>query len=231
MRFYMLTTKIYTKKEIPFLETYEQLSKLVNLSFSFDDELGQRHTSKGFKHYVFSNLFPIEKGSLVYKEGSLYSFVLKTTDKALAQKMKQYLPKCETAYFKAITSELKSCKNDYIDEIRVLTPAVATIKDGKAWTNEMPLDLLCDAIHKNACSKYKAFYGKPIDDVENFIKCIQLLNHKTFTVPYKGGVLLGNSFILTVKSDKKSQMLANLVLAEGLLEKNTIGMGFTVPNK
>lgn len=231
MKFYMLTTKVYVKKEVRFLETYEQLSKLINLSFSFEDELGERHTAKGFKHYVFSNLFPAEKGSLIYKEGNLYSFVLKTTDKNLSKKLKKYLPTCETEYFKSIITTVKECQNDYVDQIRVLTPAVATIEGGKAWTNEMSLDVLTESIHKNACSKYKAYYGKPIEDIENFIQCIQLLNHKTFTVPYKGGVLLGNSFIITVKKDEKSQMLANLVLAEGILEKNTIGMGFAVPNK
>lgn len=231
MKFYMLTTKIYVKKEIRFLETYEQLSKLINLSFRFEDELGKRHTQNGFKHYVFSNLFPVQRGSLVCKEGALYSFVIKTTDKKLAEKMNHYLPTCETEYFKSIVTTLKTCKNDYIDKVRVLTPAIATIDDGKAWTNEMPLDLLVKAIHNNACAKYRAHYGRAIDDTENFIQSIELLNDKTFTVPYKGGVLLGNSFILTVKNDEKSQELANLVLAEGILEKNTIGMGFAVPNK
>ena len=68
--------------DISFKESFETLSKYISYSMAGDRELKASHESKGFKHYCFGGLFPIEKEN-VYKKGSSYSFIIRSLDERL----------------------------------------------------------------------------------------------------------------------------------------------------
>jgi len=63
---------------------------------------------------------------------------------------------------------------------------------------------------------------------DNFIEFIQQTNFKPIKVVYKNTSLIGNKMIIGVKSDEISQKLAFTILGAGLLEKNSIGMGYCI---
>lgn len=229
MKTYLITTKLYMKKDLHHLEMYEALSKLVNLSFVKDEGLAERHKAAGFKAYVYSMPFPIPKQTGVYKEGKLFQFILKTTDEDFARKMLVYLPQCESHFMKNIVSTMKIVNDSFVSQIRTLTPAVITI-NSKSWFKNQPLEDLIMAIHNNAMKKYMQLTGETLD-CKCFIQGIQVLTEKPFAIPYKGGKIMGHHLILDIKGDDSSQKLAQIVLGQGLSEKNSLGMGYVVPLK
>ena len=59
-------------------------------------------------------------------------------------------------------------------------------------------------------------------------KNIKKINRKPVKIPYKNINILGNKFEVQIKEDPMSQNLAYLILSVGLLEKNTLGLGFCI---
>jgi CRISPR-associated endoribonuclease Cas6 len=84
MKYFELTCTAYLKKDINFKESFEILAKYISFSMAQDKQLKTTHEAKGFKHYTFGGLFPIEE-ERVYKKGSTYSFILRSIDENLIE--------------------------------------------------------------------------------------------------------------------------------------------------
>lgn len=230
MQLWELTIPILLKKELSMKNMYFELSKVINKTMLLDDKLKEFHKLNTFKMYVFSGLFPVSKQG--YKKGNMYFFKFRTVDRTFALKMKNLLKTVPNELFDVVTLSLESKKQEPLKGLYTLTPSIAvfTPENSKSrhWTKEdFTLEEIITRMNVNAIKKYKAWTGEEVDEDHKFIESVEQLNEKVIVLDYKStGKLLTNKFRIQVKEDKLSQALAFMVMGTGLLEKNSLGLGF-----
>ena len=222
--YYELVTTMLLQSDLEANRTYEFLSRLLAGAMFKDEQLKELHEQRKMKNYVFSGLYPIETRK-IYKKGRAYLFNLRSLDMNLILKFKYLLLQLHAG---VISADIRTFEYHPISQLKSLTPVVATINNNRSWTKENGLKLLMERIQINSLKKYRAFIGKIEEPEENFIEGIQLLNHKPIKIPYKSNSFLGNKVILNIKSDSASQKLAFAALGAGILEKNSIGLGYCI---
>lgn len=222
MQYYNLKVIIMPKHDIKNEEAYEKISKLVSYAMLKDETLKQIHEKNEYKNYVFCNLYPIQKSG-VYTAGSIYTFDIRFIDLSIAMKLKQFLSSVQNEDFKIVMSNLETNFKRKIRKLITLTPAVITTENGD-YKIDNNMQFVKMRILANTQKKYNQIYNKKVDI--DFIKEIKQTNQKPIKIPYKNIYMLGNKFEITVKEDEMSQNLAYLALSVGLLEKNSIGLGF-----
>lgn len=229
MLFYEAKISVCFKEDIPADMIHQTISKTINYSFLKDEDLKNMHEENYFKGYTFCNPYPVEEAK-IYLAQKVYLFRLRSIDLKFMLKVKNLLPKCDE-YFKVLSFELYNCKQKYIDKIKTLTPAVSTLYN-RNWTKEDGIEVIREKIHSNAVRKAKLFSKNKFQEPsENFIQFITQTNKKPIRIHYKESSMLGNKFEIIPKSDPASQELAQVVLGAGILEKNSIGLGFCIVSK
>lgn len=225
MLFYELTIVGVLKKDIEFKNMNEELSKIINKAFLNDEKLKEFHELNTFKMYVFSGFQPIEING--YKKGNMYSFKLRSMDRVFALNMRHHIKNTENDLLDIVTIGFESISYRPINELYTLTPCISVIENRKHWINsDYEIDLIKDRINSNIQRKYKMWFGEEIDKDHDFIDSIEQKNNSVIVLNYKEGKLLTNKFKITIKKDEISQRLAFLILGTGLLEKNSLGLGF-----
>ena len=220
MNYFNLKILVQPKKDLVYDETYEKLSHLISQAMIMDDELKEKHEENTYKHYVFCNLYPIEK-DLTYKSSNIYTFDLRSMNRNFIIKIKQFLSIINNEDFKIIMSNIESQTQRKINKLITLTPAIFTSEKGYLVD---ALEFAKKRILDNTQKKYKDIYSQEISI--DFIKNIKQTNLKPIKIKYKGIFLLGYKFEIEVNEDPASQSLAYINLAEGCGEKNAIGFGF-----
>lgn len=225
MKLYELTIAVILKRDIEFKNMNEEISKVINKSFLKDDKLKEFHETNTFKMYSFSGFQPIEmKG---YKKGNMYSFKLRSMDRIFAMTMKNFIKATNNDFFDVVTIGLESIAYRHINELYTLTPSISVIEKNRHWIkDDFDVELIRDRINSNIQRKYKMWFGEELDFNHDLIDTLELKNKKAIVLNYKGGKLLTNKFKITIKEDEVSQKLAFMILATGLLEKNSLGLGF-----
>lgn len=225
MQFYELTITTALLKDMHFTITNEKIANIINQSMFLDEELAKKHIEKGFKNYVFSSFYPVEKDK-EYKSGRIYVFRIRSLEESFISKIRKYLLLVKNEDFKIIATEIKTHKQRFITELYTITPALATI-DNKHWVKGDDISLLIDRMQGNLEKKYKEFFGEALCPKQSFIQRLEVVNQKPFSYKYKNTKLLANKFKIFVNEDEVSQTLAFIALATGLLEKNSsAGCGF-----
>ncbi|WCK57156.1 CRISPR-associated endoribonuclease Cas6 (plasmid) [Aneurinibacillus sp. Ricciae_BoGa-3] len=230
MQFWELTIPVILKRDLSLKDMNEQLSKVINKTLLLDERLKEFHALNTFKLYVFSGLYPINKEG--YKKGNMYSFKFRCMDRTFALKIKNLLKMVENDLIQVIAVELESNAHKPIQALYTLTPSVAVFtpenKKPRHWTKEdFSLDELRIRIHVNAKKKYELWTGEELEADVDFVERIEQINQKVIVLNYKKpGKLLTNKFRIQVKQDSLSQKLAFMVMGSGLLEKNSLGLGF-----
>lgn len=222
MQYYNLKLVVIPKKDIKNEEAYEKISKLIANAMLKDEELKQTHEKNEYKNYVFCNLYPVQKNG-IYTAGSMYTFDIRFINLLIAMKMKQFLSLIQNEDFKIVMSNLETNSQRKIKKLITLTPAVITTDKGD-YKIDNNIQLVKERILANTQKKYNQIYNEKVD--VDFINKIKQTNQKPIKIPYKNIYMLGNKFEITIKEDEMSQDLAYLALSVGLLEKNSIGLGF-----
>lgn len=232
MEYYQLTVFGTLKKDVDYKNSYEEIGKVINHVMGYDNYLKKLHERKGIKFYVFSSFHPTEIDK-VYKSGKTYSFQVRSIDGNFIIRLKNCFEIIKNNLLNVNTTDLKVKKVYFIDELYTKTPAVAVIDRKRHWTlNDYSLNVLMDRIRKNTVRKYEEWYKKPVKSNFDFIESIRILNSSPIVIPYKGGIVLSNKMILKIRKDPLSQKLGGIILATGLLEKNSsLGCGFTTFKK
>lgn len=225
MIYYQLKISCVLKQDLNFKNMFEELSKVINKAFLKDKNLKALHKLNTFKMYVFDGLYPVTKEG--YKKFNLYGFNFRTVDKALAFKLNSLLKKTNSDFINIVKIVMETRNTGKLKGLYTVTPAISVIESGKHWTNDdYPIELLIERINNNAKRKYSYWFDSEIDREHSFIDDIKQMNKKTIVLPYKNGVLLTNKFKIKVKEDEVSQKLAGIVYGTGLLEKNSLGLGY-----
>ena len=222
MKYYNLKVIAMPKRDIKNEEAYEKISKLIANAMLRDDELKQTHEKNEYKNYVFCNLYPVQKNG-TYNAGSIYTFDIRFINLSIAIKMKQFLSIIQNDDLKIVMSNLETNSQRKIKRLITLTPAVITTDKGD-YKIDNNMQFVKKRILANTQKKYNQIYNEKVD--VDFIDEIKQTNQKPIKIPYKNIYMLGNKFEITVKEDEISQNLAYLALSVGLLEKNSIGLGF-----
>ncbi len=236
MQYFELTCTAYLKNDIPFKESFETLSKYISYSMAQDRELKVTHESKGFKHYCFGGLLPIEK-ERVYKKCSNYTFTIRSLDENLIDTLSKELRKnINNPNLLIVEAQKRGVKQFFVSELYSATPVIVTVENGFYWTMEKDGDILKlqKQLHDNLAKKYQDFYGEPIKSEQNFIQLLEIKNRVPQTIQItkndKKIRFFGNKFRIVPHEDEVSQKLAFLALGCGLGEKSSFGGGFCLWN-
>ncbi|WP_315074474.1 CRISPR-associated endoribonuclease Cas6 [uncultured Clostridium sp.] len=223
-----LTILVKLKKTVKYQDIPELLTSVLNSCFLQSNKYKELHESHHFKYYCFSCLYPTEKSG-AYLANEIYSFKLRTLNFELADMFTSGLINYPNDLFILLNIDT-SIKNQLypIKSLYTVTPAVIT--EGNRNWDKKELNDVKKKIIRNTTRKYKYFMGLNIDDYE-FIEEVKMLNTIPIVFNYKGGKLLSNKFLITLKQDRFSQELAFMLLGAGLLEKNSLSFGFCTIGK
>ena len=228
--YYELTVTTLLQNDIGFTESGEKIANLISAAMHLDNELAAKHVQRGYKHYVFNNLYPIEADK-VYKAGRAYIFKLRSPDAGFINKLKGLLYHVDSTEFEIMAVAVKSKKISFIEKITTITPVVITVDD-KNWVSGDDVMLLMNRLHANLEKKYKAFYNEEPEAVQNFAHRMEILNKKPIAHKYKNIKMIGNKLCIWVNDDEASQKLAFTAMVCGLGEKNSsAGMGFCIEGR
>lgn len=224
-----LIVTIFLKQDLPYQESLEKIGNNVTHLFLHDEELSELHKRKGWKHYVFSNLYRFEKDG-VYKEGSVYFFKIRSSTPHILKKIKRVL-RFPNQLFEVISCELKQKRvATYIDRLVTVNPVIVTMPKeqweiSKFWvTGDM--GVLKRQLERNIEKKFNDRF-RTEHEGHSFIKGIELKTKSPMKVPYKKGSFTGHKLEVFVHEDELSQLYAKLAMEEGLGEKNAVvGGGF-----
>ena len=233
MKYFELKCTAYIKKDIPFKESFNTLSKYISYAMAQDERLKELHSTKGFKYYVFGGLLPIEQ-SKTYIKGNTYYFTIRSLDELFITKLSTVLRKnIDNPYLLIVETHKKAIKQFFVTELYTATPVIVTMKNGKYWVKEDDMMLLYKQLQDNLEKKYQEFYDKPIESSQSFIQLFELKNNRLQTIEtdktHSDGKFVkfyGNKFRIVPNEDEISQKLAFTALACGLGEKNSFGGGF-----
>lgn len=225
--YFELKLTLLLKKSTHHLQMSEPIGNWLSQAQLADPVFKQTHYDKAYKHFVFSNLYPIEKDG-IYQQGRIYVLTIRSSLADILTRLQQCLKKCrESDCFQFIACEQSTRRLGHITELLTVTPAIVTV-DGRPWLPEDNMELLIERLHANAEKKYKSLYpNAPVQDGQPFIQGIVIENRKPLATSYKGRKLLGNKLHLLIHEDEYSQKLANVVMGSGLAEKgSSLGAGF-----
>lgn len=222
MKCFNLKVAILLKQDITSAESYEKISEFISYAMLKDELLKEIHKKNTYKNYVFCNLYPIQKDG-IYKQNNIYFFDLRGIEFNKLLKLKQVIQNSENQYFKTIQSNLQTHEQIKINKLISLTPAIITTPKGD-YDIKDDMNLAKNRILANIQKKYKNIYNTEAN--VDFIKEIKKTNRLPIKIPYKNINMLGNKFVIEVKDDPVSQNLAYLALSVGILEKNSLGLGF-----
>lgn len=222
MNYHELTVTMQLKQDITNDEMYRFLNNLINNAMLYDEQLREIHEKNEYKFYTYSSLNPIEKDR-IYKKDRIYIFNIRSISKVFLANLKRVLPLTE-ANVKIIATQIKSYSQKWITKLTTLSPVVMTLPEKKYWKKEDGLTQLIAGMCKNAVRKYNQYFEAQIPENTIFIQSIAQTNLKPIKIPYKNTNLIGNKFMMEIKTDELSQNLAFFMKATGALEKNTIGL-------
>ena len=225
--YYRLKIQMKMIHNIHLSDYNEYMSNYLNKIMLNDNYLKTIHAKTTIKGYVFSNLYPYEK-DCIYKKDSVYTFYLNGFDKELIMRFKNCLEREELIL--NVNMAVQPFKKVKI--LKTNSLCLVSLKDSNAeyWTRKKSLSLLIDALNKNANLKCNLFCNQISKDI-NFIQSLLIRNKYDLCANYKGGKLIGHQLDVIVNDDPESQLLANVCMAAGLGEKNSLGCGFCIDLK
>ncbi len=222
MLYYNLKVIVQLKQDIKYENTYEIISNYIAKAMLLDDELKKFHEENCYKLYTFCSLYPFEKDG-VYEKNKLYAFDIRYMKMEFGLKINQLLKFVKSENFSLMSTNIETNEYRKINKLISLTPAICTTEK-KDYKINGDINLIKSRLISGAEKKYFQIYGNKISC--DFIKSVRQTNIKPIKLPYKGIYLLGNKFEIEIKEDEISQKLAYILLATGILEKNSQGYGF-----
>lgn len=229
MKVNRLIVNVYLKEDIDVRSIHEKLSIMINDAMNNDSVLSDIHVNcNRYKYYSYSSLIPRANNG-VFRRGDIYRFYLNAQSKDVLYRFKKALNGYVNETFIVCEVHSKTHQIMQIKSIKSETPSVITIKDSFNL-GKIDLIFMRKRIIANAIRKYNRFYNEDIEENYNFISNIEVLYKYPKLINYKQGKILGYEYRLTINEDELSQKIAETMLNSGMLEKNSLGLGFCVWN-
>ncbi len=233
MDYFLIKVTVRVKKQIGRQYMHYALSSDIHGAMKKDTHLQLIHELPTFPFYTFSGLYPVDDSvkRFGYQEGRTFSFDMRCLEQETASRFRRAFINYEGERIEVINVVATPMASEPIRELYTLTPVIAVFTEQgekpRHWTKDThTLEQLVERIHHNTKRKYETYMQESMTDLHPFIKEIKQLSPIISHVYKNGGKLLTNKFQLTVHSDPISQRLATFVLGAGLLEKNSLGLGY-----
>lgn len=149
VKYFEMIVTTHLKESIPFESAGTVLGDLINKTMLKSPDNKALHESKGFKHYCFGSLFPIEKDK-VYKSGNVYTFKIRSLNMNFIEGIRRNIKSVVNEKFNILAVEVTSRNQRYISDIYTLTPVVVTMEDNKNWTMESDFLVVKERLKANA---------------------------------------------------------------------------------
>lgn len=224
MKVYELKLKVFVLKDMEIKASRERLCSLIDKSFLKNKKISEIHEDNIYKFYTFNNLYPLEE-SKVYKEGNIYTLIIRTMDEQLLEHFIKYLSNEHTDYLKSLVLEYRVIQQRHIEKIYNITPAIAKFENGY-WKTNQSIEVLEKRIKENLIKKYNELFNVKIKEDFELFTFIKLENSNPIPCKYKNTTLLGDKMTLTIAENSMAQDLAYLAIGSGILEMGSRGMGF-----
>ena len=232
MKNHEIKITLLLKKDVILADVQEFLSANINKSMLEDKTLKSMHSINSYKPYCIGTLYPFDLENKIYRANQVYVLTIRSIDRDFLNRLKKVLKESRKLDFNVIAIEFLTRDYGYIESAFTLTPAIISIKDEEKnyiryWTKEEgSLDFVKKRIKDNLEKKYEQFFNEKIVAPDDFILMISIQNRKAIVYNYKGTKLWTNKFKIVFAPDELSQKLASLAFGVGILEKNSLGLGF-----
>lgn len=224
MKVFEISLKVYVLKNINYMDSQNQILKLIDNTLGKTEETLNFHNKNDFKNYCFNSFYPLEKDG-VYKEGKIYTIIIRTVDRNLANYFNNKLPFSYTPFIKALTANMRTIPNKKIRKIYSITPVVIKNNEGY-WRNVLELHDFERRVKENLVKKHNNIFNDTMNEDFNLYKSLQFNNKVPVAIPYKDKKILGDKISLEILDDELSQEIAYMSLGTGIGEMNARGLGF-----
>lgn len=224
MQVYELRLKVYLLENIKIVQAQEKILKLIDNTLGKNEETLEFHNKNMFKNYCFNSFYPLEKDG-VYKEGKIYTVIIRTYDKMLAVYLNKKIAFAYTPAIKALKADMKVIPLKNIKRIYSITPLVIKNDEGY-WRNILEISEFERRIKENLIKKYNNLFNTKIDEEFQLYSSIEIKNNTPIAIEYKNRKLLGDKISLEVCENEAAQKLAYMALGCGMGEMNARGFGF-----
>lgn len=203
------------------------------------------HDKKGYKFFCYSNIFPI--GDM--KEGSRRHLIISSPDKTIIKALYSNIPEtAEIGYMKFNVIDRKKLivkinENQYlitstpvitrIPRIRYTEYDIESPHEYTYWRHQHPIKAFLKQLEENIHKKYKDYYNEEVHTPLIFEEIQPLKNPAVYVqLDGKKTQLIGSTWKFHIKKPTTDQKkLLKFGIETGLGELNTLGFGFTNPQK
>ena len=216
--------KVYLLKDIENKNALESIAKLIDKSLAKDPELYKFHETNQFKNYCFNSFYKLEADG-IYREGRVYSVIIRTVDKKLSEYFLDNLADESTEEIKALTIDRRIIKRRHIEKIYSITPLILKTEKGY-WRNSLSLKDFERLVVTNLIKKYNLCFDTKLDEDFEFFTMLEFDNKKPISTAYKNINLIGDKVTIYLAENDRAQELAYFSLGSGAGENNARGYGF-----
>ncbi|OCS86665.1 CRISPR-associated endoribonuclease Cas6 [Caryophanon tenue] len=220
-----IKVKLYITKNITNEESSAEIVKLIDASLLQDATMKTLHEERGYKPYVMNSFYPIEK-DCIYKEGKIYTVIIRTISQSFKQHCETILCNTYTDRLKVLSVTVNKWRTGIIDKVYSITPIVLKFDDTGYWKNQYTVADFERLLKDNLYKKYKHFFSEEIVEEVELYTNIQLDNKKPIGMKYKNVTLLGDKVTIHVAANETAQKLFFMALGTGIGHNNSRGAGF-----
>ncbi|MGD9568354.1 MAG: CRISPR-associated endoribonuclease Cas6 [Sedimentibacter sp.] len=224
MKVFELKLKVFLLTNINAVKSTEAIAELVDKSFTHTEEMKKFHKERKFKYYTFNSFYPLEADK-TYKEGRIYTVLLRTVDENLVKYFKKYLANEYTDKLKVLTVESRIISKKYLQKLYSVQPCVSKFDLGY-WRGKYDLAVYERRLKTNLIKKYQEFFDTKLDENFEMFTHISFDNKKPISLRIKNVNLLGDKLTLQIAENETAQMMGYFALGVGILELNSRGYGF-----
>ena len=162
---------------------------------------------------------------MVYKQGNVYTFRIRTVKQQLAEYFSKQLIHHESNELIGLHSQINIIPDRTLEKVYTLTPVVIKSEQGY-WRNTLTMEEYEERLKINLIKKYTMLTGEKLDENFSLYESIEFKNKMPVKVPYKNVTLLGDKINLIPAKNENAKKLLYMALGTGLGENNARGAGF-----
>lgn len=225
MKVFELRLKVYLLQNIQPQDSLNLIALFIDGAMSKEEKWLEFHKENKFKNYNFCSFYPVEREG-AYKEGNIYTVIIRTIDPDLADYFQRKLQHHSDISMKGLTCDIKEISKRPIEKIYSLTPVLLKDMGSGYWKGHLKIEEFEERIKVNLVKKWNAFTSEKINEAFCLHNTCQFINRIPIKIPYKDITLLGDKIELQISTDKEAQELAYMSLGTGIGESNARGLGF-----
>ena len=223
MKVYEIKLKLVLLNDIKLNDGQIEICNIIDSFLAKDEKWLEFHKDNKFKNYCFNSFYPLEEDK-IYKKDKVYSLIIRTIDKDLAEYFNENLHNSNNDMIRCLTSNIRIIPKKHIEKIYSITPIVIKTDNGY-WKDILSLKEFEERIKINLIKKYNEINNTKINEDFDFYTNLEFKNKKPCSINYKNVKLLGDKISLNISDDKISQKLAYMALGTGIGEMNSRGLG------